>query len=190
MHQFPGPALDSQTARFKWPEISGQYSCMPITHMTLKIRGMVFSAAAFLCRWVLLIHNHILYTNWFSWKRRTNTFSHLRVPWIRNPKQPVLEMPISMACVQRQRRLSHMSQHRYAWGWILSPSSDMWAFGIGPLCINFGSGIFAHWPCHRFTALLYDYSGVAWWPTGERQSRPADDVVELVSCHRNRWCCF
>ena len=46
----PGLALNSQIARFKWPGISGQSSCMPITIMTLRIRGMAFSVAAFLYR--------------------------------------------------------------------------------------------------------------------------------------------
>ena len=82
--------------------------------------------------------DHMFYTDWFSWRRHTNTSLRLRVLWIRNLKQPVLEMPVSTACVQRQRRLSPMSQHRYTSEWIFFLSSD---FRYRPV---------SHWPRLRY----------------------------------------
>ena len=54
-------------------------------------------------------------------------------------------------------------------------------FSVGLLCIDFGSSIFSHWPCHRFRTLLQFYSGVTGWSGGKGWSRPTDGMVESVS---------
>ena len=54
-------------------------------------------------------------------------------------------------------------------------------FSVGPLCIDFSSGVFLDWPCHGFRAFLQLYFGLTWWPGRKRWSRPADGMVESVS---------
>ena len=54
-------------------------------------------------------------------------------------------------------------------------------FFVGPLCVDFGSSFFPHWPRHRFRTFLQFYSGVTRRSGGERWSRPVDGVVESVS---------